>query len=200
MTPHLATSTWIRRPSWRRIALISAVLVLLPAVAIGAWVGIIQLDGNLRTVEDGVFYRSAQLDAAGFERVIRERGIKSILNLRGRNQGSPWYEAEIEVSQTLGVVHYDVGISARREIALERMDDLVVLVRDAPKPILVHCNAGADRSGLVSALYEIAVRGRPPAEAEGQLSLYYGHFPYLTSKTVAMDRSFRAYAAAKLAN
>ena len=46
---------------------------------------------------------------------------------------------------------------------------------------------------LVAALYLAQIENRPVDEAAGQLSLIYGHFPYLTSKTGAMDRSFRDY-------
>ena len=49
---------------------------------------------------------------------------------------------------------------------------------------------------LVAALYLAQIENRPVDEAAGQLSLIYGHFPYLTSKTGAMDRSFRDYVAA----
>jgi protein tyrosine/serine phosphatase len=185
------------RRTFKRAAIIALVAIGLPVVGLGAWVGFIQLDGNLRTVEEGAVYRSAQLDRAGFERAIKERGIKSILNLRGPNQGSPWYDGEIAVSKELGITHYDYGISARRQVNVERMAEIVAIMRDAPKPILIHCQSGADRSGLVSALYELAVRRKTPDEADRQLSLYYGHFPYLTSRTKAMDQSFWVYVAAK---
>ena len=59
--------------------------------------------------------------------------------------------------------------------------------------MLVHCKSGADRSGLVSALFRLVEERAPPAEADQELSLVYGHFPYLTSKTVAMDESFWAF-------
>ena len=41
-----------------------------------------------------------------------------------------------------------------------------------------------------------AVNGRSVRKATGQLSLWYGHFPWLNSKTIAMDRAFARFAAA----
>src|SRR6266545_1671887 len=37
---------------------------------------------NLRVVEDGVLYRSGQLTPAGFERVLHDHGIKTVVTLR----------------------------------------------------------------------------------------------------------------------
>jgi protein tyrosine/serine phosphatase len=67
------------------------------------------------------------------------------------------------------------------------------IVRRAPKPLLIHCMSGADRAGLVAALYDYAIAGESADKADGQLSLAYGHFPYLTSRTGAMDASFWAF-------
>jgi protein tyrosine/serine phosphatase len=64
-------------------------------------------------------------------------------------------------------------------------------MRDAPKPILIHCQAGADRTGLVSVLYLQQIAGIDEETAEEQLSVRFGHIgiPYLSS-TFAMDRSW----------
>ncbi|MCB1125807.1 MAG: hypothetical protein KDM81_04880, partial [Verrucomicrobiae bacterium] len=48
--------------------------------------------------------------------------------------------------------------------------------------------AGADRTGLVAALYCLIVKGEAPAEAARQLALGYGHVPLL--RTIAMDHCF----------
>jgi hypothetical protein len=45
----------------------------------------------------------------------------------------------------------------------------------------------------VSALYRYTIEGQNPTDAEHELSLMYGHFPYLVSKSGAMDQSFNIY-------
>ena len=70
---------------------------------------------------------------------------------------------------------------------------LLVLMQIAPKPLLIHCQGGADRSGLAAAIFEYAAMLRPPEQSAEQLSLWYGHFPYLWSRTGAMDDSFSAF-------
>lgn len=164
-----------------------------PAASIGAYSGTVILSGNFHTVEEGQVYRSAQLGKADVESVISEHGIRSILNLRGPNVDQAWYRDEIAVAHELGIVHYDVGLSARRPVPLDLMQRLVEIVHQAPKPLLIHCRSGADRTGLVSALYRYAVEGKSAEEAEAELSLRYGHFPWLISKTNAMDQSFQIY-------
>ncbi len=159
----------------------------------GAFFGSLQLDGNIHVVEPGQLVRSAQLSKSGFARVIRNNGIKSIVNLRGAHPGASWYDNEVAISDSLGVAHYDYGISAERVVTAKQIGDILHLLRTAPKPVLIHCQGGADRSGLVAALYEAEIAGKSADVADQQLSLRYGHFPYLTSRTGAMDRSFWTY-------
>jgi hypothetical protein len=52
---------------------------------------------------------------------------------------------------------------------------------------------GADRSGLAAAIYDYAIAFRPADETTGQLSIRYGHFPFLWSGSWAMDRSFKRF-------
>jgi protein tyrosine phosphatase (PTP) superfamily phosphohydrolase (DUF442 family) len=182
---------WLLRP-----VKIAAVAVGLGAASLGAYCGIIIYEGNFHTVSPGLLYRSAQLDGAELKAAVRKYGIKSVLNLRGANPGSPWYNDEIAESRALGLVHYDYPLSARRFVTSRQIADILDILHKAPKPLLIHCMSGADRSGLVAALYEYAVMGANAHTADQQLSLVYGHFPYLTSRTGAMDDSFWAYVGA----
>jgi len=93
------------------------------AGAIGIYCGVLQLLGNVHAVVEKQFYRSAQLDKATLERVIREYGIKSILNLLGTSQEKSWYADEIAVSRQLGVEHHDYGISAIEFVNANRIDE-----------------------------------------------------------------------------
>jgi protein tyrosine/serine phosphatase len=168
-------------------------MVCVIAAAIGIYCGSLQLLGNFHVVVEKQFYRSAQLDKTTLARVIQEYGIKSILNLRGTGPEKSWYADEIAVSEAFGVEHHDYGISASEVVSSGKIDEILEILRHAPKPILVHCKNGADRSGLVAAVYLSEMQGVIFDEAAGQLSLYYGHFPWLISNTGAMDESFRSY-------
>jgi len=134
-----------------------------------AYCGVIRWTGNFSVVEEGRFYRSAQLDKTGFERIIKDRGIRSILNLRGSSKG-PWYRDEVAVSEAFGIVHYDYHLHSDQIVTPRQIDEILKIIRAAPKPILVHCSAGSDRTGLVSALYLFGVDRAGPNEAAMQLS------------------------------
>jgi protein tyrosine phosphatase (PTP) superfamily phosphohydrolase (DUF442 family) len=192
------------RPPWRRpfawvLRAIAAAAVSagLAAGAVAIYCGAIIYDGNFHAVERHVLYRSAQLGKDELESFARQYGLKSVLNLRGAHAGTYWYDQEMAAAHDLSLTHYDYPISAKRFVTGRQIADILDIVRQAPKPLLIHCQSGADRAGLVAALYRYAVTGASPAEADRQLSLVYGHFPYLTSRSGAMDNSFWAYVAAR---
>lgn len=178
----------------RRLLMIALAVPLSAAAGMGGWAGYLQATGNIHTVAPGRLYRSAQLDGEALTRIVHADGIKAVLNLRGAHPGMPWYDGEMRVAARLGVRHYDLTMSANREPDRATLHRLVEILRTAPKPLLVHCKEGADRSGLAAAIYELALDGRNVQEAGEQLSFRYGHFPWLTSRTGAMDRAFRDYA------
>lgn len=153
-------------------------------------------DDNFRLVDADLF-RSGQLRSDEWSEDFAETPFRSVVNLRGAEPSQPWYRLEIAFAQAHGIEHYDVRLSANDEPSLAEMRQLVELVRSAPKPLLVHCKNGSDRSGLVAALYKLAVKKEPLARARDQLSLWFGHFPWLTSRTGAMDQALSAYADAE---
>lgn len=148
---------------------------------------------NFHEVVLGQLYRSGQMDGTRLSDVIRRYDIKCVLNLRGENTNAGWHQAELATVARLNVVHYDRSLGSGTPLTLDQMDELVRLLRQAPKPVLIHCDGGADRSGLVSALYCFAIDGEPPEKADQQLTVWYGHIPLIRPKVTAMDRSFWGY-------
>lgn len=159
---------------WRWIRRTAAGLGVLLAVAVG-YLGYLQLSGNFHAVVAGEVYRAAQMDGQRLERWTREHGIASVLNLRGESAGADWYEAERGVAERLGIVHLDFRMSAAQALDEQQVQALLQVMRDAPKPLLIHCMGGADRTGLASALYVAGIAGLGEAAAEWQLSPVFGH-------------------------
>lgn len=188
---------WRARPVRWLIGTIAAVSVSLAlgAAGLAIYCGAIIYDGNFHAVENHVLYRSAQPDKAELASYARQYGLKAVLNLRGAHPGTDWYDREVAASRALGLQHYDYPLSAKRFVTSRQIADLLQIIGDAPKPLLIHCQSGADRAGLVAALFRYAVTDATAAEADRQLSLVYGHFPYLTSRSGAMDDSFWAFVA-----
>jgi protein tyrosine phosphatase (PTP) superfamily phosphohydrolase (DUF442 family) len=182
-----------KMPRATRLAFRVVLLGIAVGIGLGLWVLALRISGNIHTVEEGALYRSGQLSASRLTNTIKTFGIKSVINLRLPDPKRAWYRDERAVSDAMSVQHFDFTLSVRREPDDADITRLVQLMRDAPKPILVHCDAGADRSGLASALYKLVIAERPVQEASGQLSLWYGHFPWLLSRSASMDRAFARY-------
>jgi protein tyrosine/serine phosphatase len=176
----------------RSTRILAAILVLL-GLPLGGYTLYTVATGNFHEVVAGQVFRSAQLSKAELSVKLQRHGIKSVLNLRGENAGRDWYDDEIELCKNEGVVHYDVPLSAGRDISVERMDALVTILKKAPKPLLIHCESGADRAALGAALYHLAVEGKSASEAEKELTIWYGHLPMIRREVQAMDRSFLRY-------
>jgi len=180
------------RKRWKRAANAIGGVILIAGLSVGGYLGALQLTGNFHPVVAGQLYRSAQPAAEDIAHYAKTYGIKTIINLRGENSGSLWYDAEIARAKKIGITHVDFGMSARRELTQAEAAELIAILERAAKPILIHCKAGADRSGLASALYVAAVAKLGETAAEQQISIRYGHISLPLSDTYAMDRTFEA--------
>lgn len=154
---------------WTGLGAVAAV------AAVVGYLALLHARGNFHPVVAGEVYRSAQVTAADIAGYRAGYGIASILNLRGAAPGEAWYDEEIAASAALGVAHADFAMNASRELGPEEAARLIGLMRAMPKPLLVHCRHGSDRTGLAMSLYLAAIRGADEATAEGQLSLWFGH-------------------------
>jgi len=147
--------------------------------------------GNFHPITPGEAYRSAQLDRDELQHYIRKFNIKSIINLRGKRTGHSWYREELDTCRQSGCRHYDLSIPADESPSPAKIKELLRLFENAPRPVLFHCRAGADRTGLAAALWKVTVDGKPKALARRQLSMRFGHFPI--GPTAALDDFFKKW-------
>ncbi|MGH1407412.1 MAG: fused DSP-PTPase phosphatase/NAD kinase-like protein [Rhodomicrobiaceae bacterium] len=180
----------MRQLSYKNFKVITGWFLVLPTL-LGLYLGYLQFSGNFHKVIPGELYRSAQPTAAMISYAVKKEGIKTILNLRGANPQRDWYQNEVREIKSLGVNLIEFRMSAKRELTKNDTDKLIDIMRKAPKPLLIHCQGGADRSGLAVAIYLAVLKNIPAEEAESQISIRFGHFslPYL-SKSFAMDTTF----------
>lgn len=156
------------------------------AVVLAMYIGGLHLNDNFHEVLPDKLYRSGQLEPGELTEVSQKYGIKSVLNLRGDNTGADWYDNEVAEAHASGVKHLNFRMSAKRELTSSQTMELIAIMRDAPKPLLIHCQGGADRSGLAAALYMSAINKSEPSKADTQLSLFYGHLPSLGTDKMCM--------------
>jgi protein tyrosine/serine phosphatase len=176
----------------RRIIIAAATIFAASLTIVGAMFGV-RFSENFDVVEAGMAYRSGQLRPDELEDIIRHSGIQSIVSLSPPEPDQPWYRGEVSVSIARHVTRYEMPLSPRKELTSAELCQLLTLLKEAPKPVLIHSRNGADTVGLAAAIFRYAIASRPAEEAKNQLSIRYGHFPFLVSGTGAMDASFERF-------
>ncbi len=178
----------MKMPFTRRVRIVIAALVLLMLPPAGYFGVYMRVQGNFHPITPGEAYRSAKLDREKLEHYIKKYNIKSIVNLIGEDPRKPWYQEELQVSAQYNIEHYDITLSATEEPTDDAVRKIEEIFHHAPRPVLIHCKGGSDRSGLAAAMWKVIVDKAPKSEARKQLSIVYGHFPF--GKTSAMDHFF----------
>lgn len=136
---------------------------------------------TIHTVIEGRIYRSGQLSENALKSLIDDKNIKSILNLRGEGDNLEWYMREKEITEEKHVKLYDVGISPNELPECRKLMNILDIVLTSERPLLVHCNRGVDRTGMVSAL-ALAIEENPSlSELRKQFSFRYGVLPFSRS-------------------
>ncbi len=149
------------------------VLLLVVALIVILLITYFGMRNSIHTVIPNQVYRSAQLPPQTLKHFIRSKGIKSIVNLRGDNSQSKWYLQEVKIAAQNHVKHYDVRLHSTGLPSTQLLRKLVHTLQTAPKPMLLHCKSGADRTGAASAIVLILDKNAPLATAEKQFSWVY---------------------------
>lgn len=161
MSPRLkAAARWIAR--------CAAAVVLAGALYI-AWD---QAHFNFGEVQHGRIYRSGQMPAPALTRTIRDHRIRTVLNLRGSNRDS-WYTAERKATLDAGATQIDIAMSSCIWMSRAQLRTVVQTLDTAEYPMLIHCQWGAERTGLVSAIAELLRPGGTIEAARAQFSIAY---------------------------
>lgn len=108
---------------------------------------------------DQVVFRSAQPTGAQLAELRDRYGIRSVIKLNGREKRDV---------VPPGVTLIDEPIGAMREPDPAQLARILDEVERAPKPVLIHCTQGRDRTGLVVALY-LRRHGVAVADAEADM-------------------------------
>jgi len=135
---------------------------------------------NFHVLEEGRAYRSGQPTPEALAVIAEKYDIRTVINLRGSNTGKTWYDEEIAACQAMGINHVDHAMSALRLPSAEELEAVIHTLHTAEYPILVHCQSGADRTGLVSVIYRMTIMGHDREEALQELSPEFFHFREFT--------------------
>jgi tyrosine-protein phosphatase SIW14 len=138
---------------------------------------------RLREVTPGVFYRSGQMTVEGYEDAVERLQIRTIVNLRDdvpdpdvrQSYFNSRTVKESALCARLGVRWVFIPpdlipkakVPAARPVAIDRF--LELLDDASAYPILVHCNAGLNRTGVITAVYRMEHDGWTSLQAWEEL-------------------------------
>ena len=126
-------------------------------------------------VVPGNIYRSGQLDQHLVAEILQDHGVDLILCLRPHEPDQPDHLAEREAAEALGIemLEFDLSGDGTGNLehfvtAVKTMDD----VRQRGDQVLVHCAAGAYRTGVAVSFYRLLIEGADPATIRPELLSY----------------------------
>ncbi len=122
-----------------------------------------------------------------------QQGVRTIITARHdpRHGG---HALVAEACARLGLAYETFPLFSREAPSREALLAAADFFARVEFPVLIHCKSGADRAGLLSALYLIVAEKVPVREARHQLSLRFLHFR--ASRTGILDAVLEAYLAA----
>jgi len=132
---------------------------------------------NFHEIAKGVF-RSSQPTMWQLEKLTREYNLTTVVNLKDAQRDNPYFHFEEEKCEELGLKLINVNISSRGFPTYEKLLNYKKIIETMEKPVLIHCKAGADRTGIFCTLYQYFYEKRDIEDTD-QLKLFpYGHFRY----------------------
>lgn len=116
---------------------------------------------NLHRVSEDL-YRGAQPTALGI-RQLEALGVRTIVNLRTS-------DTDDHLLAESGLAYERVPMTAWQARDRDVVQFLRIVTDESRQPVFVHCRRGADRTGLMVAVYRIAVQGWEKEQAIAEMT------------------------------
>jgi protein tyrosine/serine phosphatase len=167
---------------------------------------------NMDEVAPGVYRGSRIENAEQMKYLVNTLHVKIIVNLQGGDDKSPWIGAivdyfepgettpEIKAERQLAIMtglnpsnYVRAPLNSLKQVTrseAKRIYEVIRIMSDpAAQPVYVHCAHGADRTGLVVALYRL-INQQMTVDQAYQEMVDHGHNLWHQAFTHYMDRSF----------
>ncbi|HET6325830.1 MAG TPA: tyrosine-protein phosphatase [Planctomycetaceae bacterium] len=166
-----------RRKLLRAFALTTVALAVIVAV-IALWSLVLRdrfVVKRFGTVVPGKVYRSGQISRFLIGDVIERNGLGTIIDLNGLDPNDADQRAEVEASQEKGVRHLRFPLRGDATGPIDRYAGAVQAMVESElqgRPVLVHCAAGAQRTGACISFYRLLIRHDPAEDVYRELVSY----------------------------
>ncbi|MGA2678101.1 MAG: dual specificity protein phosphatase family protein [Sedimentisphaerales bacterium] len=156
--------------------------VAVPAIVIGLavwlWFGFIKyrfVPKRFGVVVPGHIYRSGQISASLIKKNLTKYNIRIIVDLTSADPNDPDKRAEKQAAAELNIKVLRFTMSGNGTGDINDYANAVIAIANAEKqnlPVLVHCTAGAQRTGGVIAAYQLLVQKMDPNIVEDEIEKY----------------------------
>lgn len=131
---------------------------------------------NFCVVTPGVLWRSEAPTRSDAQWLV-DHDIGTVVSLQLDVRRS-FEAAHTERGVTRSVVYYRVqDFDAIQVVTHQHLDEhvaqVLAIIRKAPKPVLVNCRAGVDRTGIIAAAYRVLIQGVSMKKAIAELDGFH---------------------------
>jgi protein tyrosine phosphatase (PTP) superfamily phosphohydrolase (DUF442 family) len=118
---------------------------------------------------DAGYYRGGELDGQDAS-VLATRGVRTVIDLRSDGD---YDQSEAGLVEDAGMKYVRLPMTTRTAPTATQIADFLALVTDpASRPVYVHCVEGRHRTGVMTAVYRMAVNGWTPERAFDEMKDY----------------------------
>jgi protein tyrosine phosphatase (PTP) superfamily phosphohydrolase (DUF442 family) len=126
-------------------------------------------------VKEGKIYRCGQLYSTLVKSVLEKRHVRVIVDLTMEEPDNPHQAAEARAAKELGIERLRFPLNGDGTGDIRQYAGALAAICRAEKegkPVLVHCAAGAQRTGGTIAIYRLFLENRPVDEVMKEMARY----------------------------
>ncbi len=142
---------------------------------------------NFCVVAPGVLWRAeapTHLDAQW----LVDHGVGTVVSLE-LDVRSSFGAVHLDPAAVHSVVYFRIGdFSAIQVVTHRHLDEhvaqVLAIIQKAPKPVLISCRAGVDRTGIIAAAYRVLIQGMSRKKAIAELEGFHSPWNLLNARYV----------------